>query len=259
MKKKKTSKHPAVKIKSLQDFLSKVQAKGKVQPTLFRGLTKDFPLVPKIGRSLFQGDKRGKSFEENERRLFEDFRRLSVPFFNSYHPKNDWELLSIGQHFGLPTRLLDWSLNPLVALFFALDGYRDERHPPVIWQFKPEDSDFVDQNDYFNSPFIVQRTKVFPPPVVNDRLRAQAGWFSIHKRIKDSAGREWFVPLEQQQQYIGNLVKYELEINTTRDNQVDRYKFLLSQLGINAGTIYPDLAGLSRHLEWEYFPSEFEK
>jgi hypothetical protein len=49
---------------------------------------------------------------------------------------NDWERATIAQHYGVPTRLLDWSENPLVGLYFALDDNNYDDEDGVIWVFE---------------------------------------------------------------------------------------------------------------------------
>ena len=64
-----------------------------------------------------------------ERRLVDTFRNYS----QEHHPElnTDWEVLSLARHYQLNTRLVDWTLSPYVALFFAAEKHPDE--DGVIW------------------------------------------------------------------------------------------------------------------------------
>jgi hypothetical protein len=70
---------------------------------------------------------------EQEQRLFAEFRRRSAAYLDATN-RDDWDMLAIAQHHGTATRLLDWTDNPLVALWFAVrEG--TQQSDSVVWCF----------------------------------------------------------------------------------------------------------------------------
>jgi hypothetical protein len=72
---------------------------------------------------------------ELEREMLRDFRANAAEFLE-HKERSDIDWLFLAQHYGLPTRLLDWSENPLVALYFACQGYKGHIDG-CVWALNP--------------------------------------------------------------------------------------------------------------------------
>ena len=182
-----------------------------------------WPLVPKAGRSPF--------FRANEELFFNAWKRRAIAHIPS-GPRTDWDWLTVAQHHGLSTRLLDWSGNPMTGAYFAVLG--ETGTDAALYAFKPKFEAPVDKAD---SPYDVKPGIVnLRPSAFVARVSSQLSRFTLHNPpTSDLAGQTKYGPLN----------KIIVEARYVRELRIE-----LDYYGYNAATIFPDLDGLSTHLNW---------
>lgn len=203
-------------------------------------------LTPSVYREIYE------RFSEVQCRA--DFMLRAFPYLSgtAREPTSDWEWYFIMQHHGLPTRLLDWTENPLVALYFALRDRKPDQQP-AVWVLDPSRLNaFVAKlGDFVLVPGDPALQKYLPRPAAGDelpeapvalqpphksqRLTAQKGTFTLHgsdrRSIHDHIGlRE-------------HLVKIEL-----RTDKLPQMKRDLAAAGVTETTVFPELPALCREL-----------
>jgi len=204
--------------------------------TLFRGQDEDWPLLPKVSRFLTVND-----FISFENKLLTHFQNEANPFL-TVKPENTWEWLAIAQHHGLPTRLLDWSKNPLVALWFSLlTDKKLKETPSVVWIYKPDITDLLTMNNVIAEPFNEDHTKVFTPRQIIGRIRAQEGVFTVHK-----CANNHFVPLQNDEREKSKLIKLFVPFD-----KINIFRTQLTRLGIHYSSMFFVLVVLAKHVLFE--------
>lgn len=228
------------KAKSFNELHDALQKYCGIQKWVFRGQSNDptWKLIPKAGRQKFIIE------DEN---LFRAWKRHAFGYESRYF-KSDWEWLTIAQHHGLPTRLLDWTINPLAAVFFAIEHTQNNKnkYDAVVFAYfrgkalgtGKSDEPPCEPFDKMLGNYRNQVTK-FVPRSVTQRLVMQHGLFTYHdppERSLESALK----------------AKDELEKIIIPKNVLTKLKADLSYYGINRRTLFPDFDGLSDWMNWFY-------
>lgn len=226
----------------------------------FRGMADaSWPLETSLKRM-------GGDFARLERHLVRNFRKYA--YMEGGEHSSLWNLLAQAQHHGLPTRLLDWTYSPYVALHFVTDDVERSGLDGAIWcvdytktnellpeglltALRQEEADIFstemletvagtlpDFDGLSNEPFLV----LFEPPSLASRIINQFALFSVLSST-GVALDEW---LESRPEVFRRIViphglKWEI-----RDK--------LDQANVNERVLFPGLDGLCRWLGRQYLP-----
>lgn len=142
--------------------------------------------------------------------------------------------MALAQHHGLPTRLLDWTSNPLVAAFFAVASQKEGVNA-AIYSVRVTDKLLVDTAKELD-PFEVDGVRFVIPSVSDARLVSQKGFFTIH----NPPNQDWTPPATDKNRFV----------IPAKASAYFRKK--LFYLGIDYAHIMADLDGLCQSLTWQY-------
>lgn len=180
-------KQDEVVIKKLSEYMAYVE---KLPETfcLSRGQSKEYPLIP----GAFRKDSRGiRKYSRQSIAHFLSQFKLNSHFYmdRPWDVKSDYEWMIHAQHYGIPTKLLDFSQSHIIALMFAVEkAFDEDPKNPIngeVWFLNPKVLNILHSNrtdlftlsdqdlklEDFNGPVVVQGRKA------NTRVNAQNGVF----------------------------------------------------------------------------------
>jgi type I restriction enzyme M protein len=196
-----------------------------IRTVIYRGMKSvKFPLSPKVGRII--PPKSIRSRTANEKEILRLFKERALRFLD-FIPETDWDWLALGQQYGLPTRLLDWTENPLVACYFAVNESSED--DGVIYAYQSQTSIEVEK---YPDPFRYNKVGKFIPKHITPRITTQGGLFTIHPNPYEPFKSDYMDKIIIPNRMRSSLIK------------------TLNKYGVDAFSLFPGLDALAAHIEW---------
>lgn len=259
------------KVKTIEDLLGLISQQELDERCnryrssyLYRGLPN---IQFKLETSLYRNCK--KKQKELEKSILRNFTKYAATE-DQQLKTSIWRQLIIGQHHGLPTRLLDWTYSPLIGLHFATsseDLDNMNKNDAVIWKIDVEEinkllpepykdalnkekaflftvdmmAGLAKELDEYDVEMKNDSMVLIEPPSIDARIINQYSYFSIIPH--EITNVEDFLNFKTE-----NTVKYIIDKNIKW-----RARDMLDQINITERIMYPGLDGLSTWLKRHYF------
>lgn len=257
-------------IKSLDEYLKIIRVIS-TDSTWYRGESKQHEfLIPKLYRNL-DVDKIYTSLSK-EREYYIEFRRRAQSLVKNIDKNDFWSWYFLIQHYGGPTRLLDWSKNPVVALFMSLDSKKDREEDSIVYLLSPTvlsdyafqeinnqdknnarilypGEDYTDKwiDNLINKNNSIPKSPIALLPAYSDkRIISQHSCFTLFGERKNGFFKD-------EKPITCTCCDRKIITKIIIDhNSVDKLLRQLKQIGISSENIYPGLEGLIKDLNYEY-------
>lgn len=242
-----TNQEPAIRsLSDLYEHLNTLQYAEK--ELLYRGHEDhQYKLLSTVGRAIAPRTSR-LSVNKREKRLISEIKRYAVKDSYSTAIADDdiieWAIL--GRHHGLPTRLIDFSTNPLVALYFACKEVNKEKGKNVdgcIWVMsgmRDESSARVTIN-----PWSLQKSIKYRPKKIHGRILAQNAIMIIPKDAGECLTKEFPVVADVNSVRTTKGSKKLIKFLVPADCKSHLRKEL-ERSGIDEARLFPGLSGIAR-------------